>query len=95
MRKIIIDIDAGEKNCAGCTLLKDRWRWKARCPIYGMTYTDILRGQKRGRYPRLPACLAAEARLTRLVEAAKEYLRKGEESFGEDLADVLKEIEHE
>jgi len=75
MRQVVIDIDAGPTECGDCQLLKDRWKWKARCPIYGMTYTDVLKGQRVGHYPRLPACLSAEARLKRLVEAATDILQ--------------------
>jgi hypothetical protein len=110
MRQVVIDIDAGPTECGDCQLLKDRWKWKARCPIYGMTYTDVLKGQRVGHYPRLPACLSAEAKLKRLVEAARVLLDSyvylingGDARFLDPTKEdevlavraALKEIEHE
>ncbi len=60
MTKLIADVDCGAKECGGC----NKYDAEGACDEYP---GDIIGGK------RLPACLAAEADLTRLVEAARAY----------------------
>jgi hypothetical protein len=102
MRKIIVEIEAGEKNCHNCHL------------VDGYGFCLLLRTPiELDEVPnRLPACLASEAKLTRLVEAAdgtqgesyatdeydegrgRTYYTIPAESTGE-LRDALKEVKGE
>jgi len=94
MRQVIVEVDCGEKECGDCDLLRDTWMRKATCAKFGKIYLDDKHPNYS--YVRLPACLEAEAKLKRLVEAGREAeqcLSKGR--VRKSLRSALKVIDHE
>lgn len=97
-RKIIVEIEAGEKECNDCPMIYYDERNGAICSIWWKSLVaDECHPHDIGaRTYRLPACLAAEAKLTRLIEAAENAI--GELGFNgtfEELAAALKEVKGE
>ncbi len=79
MSKLIVDVECGPRECGGCHLWGEDWQ----CLAFNKTLEDD--GTKR-----LPACLAGEADLTRLVKAAREL--NANQTRGFRLHDVTPEL---
>lgn len=101
MRKIIIDIDAGERECGEC---ERRCRGTGRCEAFKAFPEWLPNDPPLGEaFFRLPACLSAEAKLKRLVEAAKNIVEWCDKNdwgcvpgkIESSIRAALKEIEHE
>ncbi len=67
MTKLIVDVECGAKECGGCKKALVAGQY---CGLY----TGACRQTFHAPALRLPACLAAEADLTRLVEACRGLL---------------------
>ncbi len=72
MTKLIVDVECGARECGGCHIDQ----YYADCEAFNQVRQEVEDGRPLvDRHFRLPACLAAEADLTRLVEAARDAWR--------------------
>ncbi len=79
MPKLIVDVECGAKECGGCSEVD-----LGLCRRFGF-YRLSQNGNLE--YCRLPACIAAEADLTRLVKAVKSILVELPQKWGDGVVD--------